>query len=162
MTSEDELQHGIKLRPARPGEGQQLYDITAQSIKALGKAHYSGDELANWMGNRTAAYYEDVIAKNRTFVAEQDGVLLGFVDADRGEVTRLFLVPEAAGRGLGRALLQRGIEVARMGHQGPVRVESTLNAQGFYESFGFKPVSRGYFSHGVGGEPIDIVIMEMR
>lgn len=87
--------------------------------------------------------------------------MVAFVDAEPGEVTRLFLLPEAAGAGLGRRLLEIGIEKARLGHDGPIKVESTVNAQGFYQRHGFRPVGTGFFSHGLGGDPIEIVHMEL-
>lgn len=149
------------LRPSRPGEGQSLYDVTARSIQALGKQYYSSDQLAGWMGERTADYYEDMIKKNKSFVAEKNGEIQGFVDATPGEVTRLFLLPKAAGQGLGKRLLRLGVEIAAEGYAGPIRVEATLNAHKFYERNGFKTVGKGYFSHGVGGDPIEIVLMEM-
>ena len=118
------------------------------------------------MGARTPAYYEDLIAQGliaggRMMVAEEAGRILGFVDAEPGEVTRLFLLPEAAGAGLGRRLLQVGLDQARRGHVGPIKVEATINAEGFYQRHGFRSISRGYFSHGIGGDPIEIVQMEL-
>jgi GNAT superfamily N-acetyltransferase len=157
VTNKDE----IVLRPARPGDDQSLYDVTARSIQGLGKQHYSIDQLAGWMGERTADHYEAMIEKGKTFIAEENGKIQGFVDADPGEVTRLFLLPEAAGLGLGARLLKLGVGAALKDHSGPVRVESTLNAQGFYERHGFKSIGTGFFSHGVGGDPIEIVLMEM-
>lgn len=151
----------VVLRLARPGDGQSLYDVTARSIEGLGKGHYSADQLANWMGERTFAYYEEEIKKNRTVAAEENGEIIGFVASDPGEITRLFLLPNAAGRGLGKQLLQIGIENATKGYSGAIKIESTLNARGFYERNGFKAVKNSYFSHGVGGEPIEIVLMEM-
>ncbi|RWR09177.1 GNAT family N-acetyltransferase [Sinirhodobacter populi] len=161
MTSVVSNKGEIVLRPARLGDGQSLYDVTARSIQGLGKQHYSDDQLAGWMGERTAEYYETMIEKGKVFIAEERGEILGFVDADPGEVTRLFLLPEAAGLGLGARLLKLGVAAATKDHSGPVRVESTLNAQGFYERHGFKPIRTGHFSHGVGGDPIKIVLMEM-
>lgn len=151
---------GVFVRPARPRDGRALYDVTVRSIQALGQQHYSADQLMGWMGARTVDHYEDMIKKNSVFLAEENGEILGFVDADPGEVTRLFLLPEAAGRGLGKRLLMLGIETAAKGHSGPITVESTLNAQGFYARNGFKTIKKGHFSHGVGGNPIEIVLME--
>lgn len=94
-------------------------------------------------------------------VAERGGVVVGFVDAELGEITRLLLLPDAAGAGLGRRLLEIGLEAARRGHDGPVKVEATVNAEGFYRRHGFRPIGRGYFSPGVGGDPIAIVKMEL-
>lgn len=155
-------EEGVVLRRARPGDGPSLYDVTVRSIQELGKQHYSEDQLAGWMGERTADYYEDMIAKNRTVVAEADGEIIGFVDADPGEVTRLFILPKSAGRGVGKRLLQIGLETASKDHPGPIKLESTLNAQPFYERHGFRAVGKGQFSHGIGGNPIEIVVMELQ
>jgi len=113
------------------------------------------------MGGLTPAFYEELIAKGRMIVCLRDGVVVGFVDAEPGEVTRLFILPEVAGIGLGRRLLEIGIAQARVGHSGPIRLEATINAEGFYRKHGFRSVGRSFFSHGLGGEPIDIVYMEL-
>lgn len=149
------------LRPAREGDGQAVFDVTRRSVRELANSHYSSEQIAGWMGDRTAVYYEALIAKGLMVVAEQNGEIVGFVDAEPGEVTRLFLLAEAAGAGLGKRLLEIGIENARLGHEGPIRVESTINAEGFYRRRGFRTVERGYFSHGLGGDPIEIVHMEL-
>lgn len=111
------------------------------------------------MGDRTPATYLEGVGRIR--VAERGGRVVGYVDAVPGEITRLFLLPEAAGQGLGRALLREGLAMAQRGHAGPLRVEATLNAVPFYARFGFREVGRGHFG-GRGGDfpPLEVVIME--
>lgn len=151
----------INMRPARPGDGQAVFDVTQASVRELAKSHYSEGQIAGWMGERTAQTYEKLIARESMVVAEHNGRIVGFVDAEPGEVTRLFLLSDAAGSGLGSKLLEIGIAKARLNHDGPIRVESTLNAEGFYARHGFRPIEHGFFSHGVGGDPIGIVLMEL-
>jgi len=150
------------LRPAGPGDGSAVFDITWRSVKGLATGHYSADQVAGWMGERTAAFYEGLIAAGNMVVAERDGRIVGFVDAAPGEVTRLFILPEVAGAGLGKRLLDIGIAKASADHVGPIRVESTINAESFYRRQGFRPMGKGTFSHGLGGDPIEIVHMELR
>lgn len=150
----------ITLRPAQPGDGQAVFEITRLSVRGLAATHYTPRQISGWMGMRTPAFYEDIIAQGNMVIAEHQGKILGFVDAVPGEVTRLFILPQAAGRGLGRRLLETGLEIARKGHDGPIRVESTRNAEAFYRRHGFKVIGTGYFSHGLGGDPIEIVQME--
>lgn len=135
--------------------------MTRLSVLGLAHRHYSAAQIAGWMGERTPAFYEELIGMGRMTVAERDGAVVGFVDAEPGEVTRLFVLPEVAGSGLGKRLLAAGIEQAGAGHAGPVRLEATINAEGFYRRHGFKAVRRGVFSHGLGGDPIEIVHMEL-
>lgn len=152
---------GITFRPARAGDGEACFAITHASIAALGNTHYTEEQIAGWMGERTPAYYEAMIRDGNAVVAERDGTVVGFVDAIPGEVTRLFLLKDAAGAGLGRRLLNIGVETARKGHDGPVILESTLNAVPFYERNGFRVTGTGTFSHGLGGGPISIVHMTL-
>lgn len=152
---------GFVLRPARAGEGARLFEITRLSVAGLARGHYSAAQIDGWMGARTPATYEGLIAKGGVTVAECEGLIVGFVDAEPGEVTRLFLVPDAAGAGLGARLLEIGIAKARAGHPGPIRVEATVNAEGFYRRHGFRRVGTGNFSHGIGGDPIAVVLMEL-
>ena len=151
----------FSFRAARFEDAETIFNITKASIGGLGRASYSRQQIENWMGERTPAFYEELIAKGRTTVGLRAGIVVGFVDAEPGEVTRLFIMPEVAGIGLGRRLLEIGIAQARLGHGGPIRIEATINAEGFYRNCGFRSIGRGYFSHGLGGEPIEIVHMEL-
>ena len=155
------MEQEASLRPARAGDGQALFDVTHRSVAGLATGHYSPEQIAGWMGQRTPAFYEDLIARGRMVVAELGGEVVGFVDAEPGEVTRLFILPHAAGHGLGGRLLGLGLAAARDGHAGPVRLEATINAAGFYRRHGFREVGRGQFSHGLGGDPIEIIHMEL-
>lgn len=151
----------FSFRPARREDAETLFDITKASIGGLAGASYSPKQIENWMGERTATFYEELIAKGRMTVCLRGGVAVGFVDAEPGEVTRLFVLPEVAGVGLGRRLLEIGIAQARLGHSGSIKLEATVNAVGFYRKCGFRSLGRGYFSHGRGGKPIEIVHMEL-
>ncbi|MDE2239697.1 MAG: GNAT family N-acetyltransferase [Rhodospirillales bacterium] len=144
-----------ELRPACPGEGQALYDITKAAIESGAAGHYSQAQIAGWMNGRDGAYYEALIAAGFIIVAA-DGVLLGYVEAGPGEITRLFIRPDAVGRGLGRRLLERGIAMAG---QGEIRLNATLNAAGFYEHCGFIPFGREMYFHDGSDEPVEIVKM---
>ncbi|MCK1738382.1 GNAT family N-acetyltransferase [Bradyrhizobium sp. 138] len=152
--------NSFSFRPARPEDAEIVFNLTNKSIAGLAGASYSRDQIQRWMGQRTPAFYEELIGKGRMTVCQRAGEVVGFVDADPGEITRLFVLPEAAGGGLGRRLLEIGIAQARLGHSGPIRLEATINAEGFYQKCGFRSISRGLFTHGLGGDPIEIVHME--
>jgi putative acetyltransferase len=147
----------IEIRPARPGEGQVLYDVTVAAITGLAAGHYTPPQISQWMGGRDAAHYEQVIAGEAVRVAERDGVVLGFVDTAPGVLLRLFVRPEVAGQGLGRRLLELGVATALKNNC--VQLEATLNAAPFYVRHGFVALGREVFQHELGGLPVEIVKM---
>jgi GNAT superfamily N-acetyltransferase len=149
------------IRPARAGDGQAIYDVTRLSVQGLARDFYSAETIAGWMGRRDAAFYEELITHGRMLVAEwADGVVVAFVDTVPGEVTRLFILPEAAGQGLGSRLLELGMAKASEGHSGPIVVEATLNAEAFYRKHGFLAMGRRLSAHDIGGAQIEIIRME--
>ncbi|MDA9400528.1 GNAT family N-acetyltransferase [Bradyrhizobium sp. CCBAU 45389] len=151
----------ISFRPACPDDAETVFDITKASIAGLSRGCYSPAQIENWMGERTPRFYEELIAKGRMTVCVRNEIIVGFVDAEPGEVTRLFVLPAAAGSGVGQRLLDIGVAQARRGHSGPIRLEATINAEAFYRRYGFRSTGRGQFSHGLGGEPIEIIHMEL-
>lgn len=155
------LDGDFSFRAARRDDAATVFNITQASIRGLAGASYSREQLENWMGERTPAFYEELIARGRMTICLRNGVAVGFVDAEPGEVTRLFVLPETAGSGIRRRLLEIRIAQARLGHNGPIRLEATINAEGFYRKYGFRSIGKGHFSHGLGGEPIGIVHMEL-
>ncbi len=78
------------------------------------------------------------------FVAERDGEVVGFSQFDpaKGEVEALYVLPEAAGTGVGRALLSRAEEEAGTLGIERLLLSSTLNAEPFYTRLGYRPLGR--------------------
>ena len=73
-------------------------------------------------------------------------------------VVAVYVDPSATGQGVGRLILARAVDLARDGHSGPIRVQSTLNATSFYEHHGFVEVKRATVSRNQVEVPI--VVME--
>ncbi|MGB3147185.1 MAG: hypothetical protein WBA91_05430, partial [Paracoccaceae bacterium] len=95
----------MRLRRAIFGNGAALFDLTQASVTALARDHYPAAVIEGWMGYRTAAYYDRLLAVEHVVVAEGEKGIAGFVAAMPGEVTRLFIRPDHSGTGLGKRLL---------------------------------------------------------
>ena len=86
-----------------------------------------------------------------------DGTPAGFMGIDGQKLEMLFLAPEERGRGLGRALVQYGME-----HYGIREVtinEQNLQARGFYARMGFRAYER--LDHDEQGKPYPILKMRL-
>ncbi len=127
----------LSIRPAQLDEIPVLSDLAFRS-----KAHW-GYDVAFMEQCRDELTF-DAIAIRETWVADIDGTLAGLVrvrvEGDEAEVWDLFVAPEMMGRGVGRALWDHAVTVARGAGATSMRVEADPNAVPFYERMGARVV----------------------
>ncbi|BEL04642.1 hypothetical protein Q0Z83_028330 [Actinoplanes sichuanensis] len=106
--------------------GTASRDYTPEQVQAWAPADF--DEV-RWRGRRAASY---------TYVACLDGVVVGFSDfTDDGLLDMLFVHPDAGGRGVARALVDRVLREATAAGHRRLRVHASLTARPAFERFGF-------------------------
>ena len=132
----------MKQRPYQSTDLPSVIEIYIASIRSLAASYYSPEQIAGWLKNRTPQGYLPGIERGEMFVVVDGERIVGFGHAVPGEVVAVYVAPEWARHGVGRSILAEGIMRARSGHQGAVRLNATLNAQGFYEKAGFVEVER--------------------
>jgi len=86
----------------------------------------------------------EFITNHDTFAATEDGRIVGFYalawNGHSLDLLHLWVLPEAMGRGVGRALFLHAIERARALGCHEVEIESDPNAEGFYLRMGAQRV----------------------
>jgi len=146
LRSSQEIASGAltTVRRADETDREAIWKVHTRSIRELCGNFYQPHEIAAWIGFRTPNSYLDVIRGQFVFVAEREGEVVGFsqLDPSKGEVEALYILPEAAGTGIGRALLSRTEEEARKEGIERLRLSSTLNAESFYTRLGYRPLGR--------------------
>ena len=91
-------------------------------------------------------------------VRDGDGRWVGFMGTEEGRLEMLFLAPQARGRGVGRRLLQYGID--RFNVRTLTVNEQNPGAVGFYQHMGFRVVRRTPLDEQ--GAPYPLLYMERR
>ena len=140
----------IQLRSATVADADAL---TALARRAKAHWGYPADWLQAWEPQLTiqSAY----VAQHRVLVAEAEGQLLGMCALeDRGptwSLEHVWVDPANVGCGVGRALVQRALEVARAVRPVPVLAESDPHAAGFYRRLGAHEV--GVVAAAMPGAP---------
>jgi GNAT superfamily N-acetyltransferase len=132
----------MRLRIATESDAPAIHDLHLRSARQLWVTRYDTEQIEGWIEGRTPEGYLPGIRAGEMFVAEEESELVGFGHARPGTVAAIFVEPAAVGRGVGTALLERAIAMARRRHAGAIRLAATLNAEGFYAGFGFVPVER--------------------
>ena len=152
-------EHNLVIRQARREDASRLHELHTASVRALCARHYSPEVIDGWLRNRNANGYLPPIERGAIFVATTHSTIIGFGEAAAGVVVAVYVDPSATHQGVGSAILRHAIEMAHRGHDGPIRVKSTLNAAGFYELHGFREMKRSSVKRNLVDVPM--VVMEM-
>ena len=154
----------ITIRTAAPSDTQAIARVHQDAIRALAGSHYSQAQLDAWAAIHSPAYYERVLsAYQEVLVAEQDGriVAAGRLDLESGNMQSVYVAPEAAGHGVGSALLEHMEALARMHGWPMVHLVASLNAVPFFEKRGYAKVSKLHHELA-SGVALDLVQMRKR
>ena len=147
---------GSRIRPAEPGDIPVLRDVAARShtlSRFWADARFPRDRCAElyalWF-ERSCQGYADAV-----WIAESDGRAVGYLTCHLrpeglGEIGLVGIDAGSKGRGLGRALLERGIAWFRESGCKEISVvtqSSNVAAQRLYQSVGFRTFAVQYWHH---------------
>lgn len=147
----------LVIRVAEQEDAEKIFLIHRDSVENLCRRYYSSEQISMWMDGRSPATYLEAIAQKRIFIADDSHSLVGFVEYAPGEIVKLFVRGISAKRGIGDSLMKIALCKAFEGGISKVRVESTRNAQSFYERYGFRKDGEGIFSRSGSGVSIEII-----
>jgi len=128
----------ITIRAATLSDAPRIHQLHLAAVRALCAPSYEASVIDGWLTGRSPQDYARGISSGALLVAETRGAVIGFCEGVPGEVRAVFVDPPWAGRGIGAQLLARAVILAEAGQSGPICLESTLNAVGFYERHGFR------------------------
>ncbi len=127
------------LRNAGPGDASQVSHV-ARAAKAYWG--YPTGWLETWADDLTVS--SDYLLRHRAFVATRDDEVIGVcVLEDRQDgwaLEHVWVLPDAHGRGVGRALVGHALRVAHEARPGRVRVVSDPFAAPFYLRLGARQI----------------------
>ena len=143
-----------RLRRALVSDREAIRDLHTSSIRTLCRDFYSAEQIEAWSGFLKPESYRLILEDTgrHVWVAEVSGALAGFgqLNPVSRELEALYVHPDHAGRGIGRALLSHLEGLARKAGVASLRLTATLNAVPFYERSGWVVASRGMHTHPSG------------
>jgi len=144
----------VSLRKATVADGPAVCAVHRASALALGRNHYSPDELDAWVVHLVPDLYTEAIAAGELIVAEIDGTVVGVAQLDQGKavIELLYVSPDRAGQGVGTRLLGVLEAGARSSGLRVLRLDASLNSVGFYERRGYQAESAGLHRTRAGRE----------
>lgn len=146
------------VSPARPQDAAELTRIAHAAKRHWG---YPDAWLAIWRAQLTITA-EDLAAQP-TFVARSGDQSLGFCTlsqrADVASLEHFWVLPQAMGRGVGRALFEHAVDQATRRGAALLEVEADPNAAGFYRRMGCQPV--GETIYDLAGQPRHLPVLRL-
>ena len=134
----------VSLRPCVPADARRCVEIFRSSIEELAADDYDADQREAWA---SVADDEDAFAAGLagalTLIAVIDGAAAGFASLKGGEVIdMLYVDPEFAGRGAGRALIDALTKLATARRAKRLTAEASEGAKPLFERLGFTAEKR--------------------
>ncbi len=144
----------LNIRRATQEDKEAIWRVHGRAIRGTCASHYSPEVVEIWAGRLRPEKYAEAIDRCEFFVAEEDGVVVGFgeLGQEAGAIQGLYVSPDVAGRGVGWKLLCTLEERARAYGLRSLRLTSSLNAVHFYERAGFEAVEELTETIGPGVE----------
>lgn len=134
---------------------RETQDIAA--CHALRRAVFMDEQ-----GISEADEFDDLDAKARHFLAMQGGRPVGTARmipaGETLKIGRVCVLAKARGTGLGAALVQAGVDLARREGYKRAYLSAQTYALGFYEGLGFRPYGGIYDDAGIPHQDMDILL----
>lgn len=128
----------MKIRPAEIDDAPAVWEAHVSAIRILCCGSYTPEQIEGWAGPRKPDDYLDPISNRRMFVAEVEGRVVGFAEFLREEVRAVYVHPDFARKGIGRALFQRIVEEMRARNVEKAWLNASLTSVPFYSAMGCK------------------------
>jgi putative acetyltransferase len=125
-------------RLAMRKDASGLYDVRRRSILELAPPTMPKAEAQAWASQLTRSGMERKLRELEVWVAELDGIVVGWGAIRGGRLEGLYAAPEFAGQGVGAGLLGMLEGLMRDREFPSVRAEASANARDFYLRRGYR------------------------
>ncbi len=153
----------LAIRQAAPGDVPALSALATRTwLDAFGATVSAENAAAEAAEGRSEERFRQALTERTILVADDDGVLVGYVEFDDGELSRLYVETALQGRGIGRALLDAALAHPRLARAERVVLQvwdENTRAVRLYESVGFRRVGTTRFA--IGSEVVEDAVFEL-
>jgi putative acetyltransferase len=132
----------IELRPYRSEDGAPTRRVFERAVRETASRDYSPEQVEAWaptdIGDAERLAWSSARADAETIVAVEGHELLGFGDLVGGRLfDMLYVDPSAGGLGVGTALIEAILDLARKRGTSTVDTDASLTARPLFERHGF-------------------------
>ncbi|MFQ2425381.1 GNAT family N-acetyltransferase [Aeromonas caviae] len=127
-----------RIVPLEEAHIPRLLDLFEQSVRRLGPAHYSPEQVEQWARGAHHPGLASQLREHHGWVIEQDDVPLGFATlSDDGHLSLLYVSADHPRQGLGILLLERVLAAANQMGLGSLTTEASAFSLALFLRHGF-------------------------
>lgn len=127
-----------RIVPLEEAHIPRLLDLFEQSVRRLGPAHYSPEQVEQWARGAHHLGLASQLREHHGWVIEQDDVPLGFATlSDDGHLSLLYVSADHPRQGLGTLLLERVLAAASQMGLGSLTTEASAFSLALFLRHGF-------------------------
>lgn len=131
------------LRAYRERDLEEILALFFRSVHIAAAADYTPAQLDAWApADPDREKWRASLSAHFSLVAEEEGEIVGFGDADGNYLDRLYVAPERRGRGIGSAICGSLEEYARRTGAQTMTVHASLTAKRFFGGRGYAEKER--------------------
>ena len=144
----------LNIRRAQQEDRHSIMSVHVDAVTGIQTSFYTTEEIQAWAAPKKPESYEESIRSKEFFVAEADGVIVGFgiLNQSTTEIEAVFVSPRAGRRGIGLELLQKLEQRARALGLDELRLNASLNAVPFYKRAGYVGQTQSKYRLSTGVE----------
>src|SRR5580698_6705212 len=131
------------IRIALPDDAAAIHHLHTRSVRGICVRDYPKEVIEGWLMGRSPEGYIG-IAKKEMYVFEESGVICGFSHVVPTCIIALFVDPDHARRGVGKALFEHAMAFIQASGARPAPFEATLSAFPFYLKMGCTEIRRSF------------------
>lgn len=128
------------IRNAMNADAPIISRIIVGTLRASNAQDYSSEIISQVEQSFSPQAILRLLAQRQVFVATLGNHVVATASLDQDVVRSVFVEPAYQGRGIGRQLMTRIQLIAIAGGLNELRVPSSITAEGFYASIGFKKI----------------------
>jgi GNAT superfamily N-acetyltransferase len=142
----------FSIRQARPGDAQAILEAHRSAVRGTAANAYNPDVVDSWAPatislGRVEAFAHSIEKGDEVVIVAEDGVgrIIGFgsIVPTNSELRALYVSAEHGRKGVGRSILVELEALARRTGVTELRMDSSVNAAGFYEANGYVAIEHG-------------------
>ncbi|MGN5141153.1 GNAT family N-acetyltransferase [Aeromonas caviae] len=127
-----------RIVPLEEAHIPRLLDLFEKSVRRLGPAHYSPEQVEQWARGAHHPGLASQLREHHGWVIEQDDVPLGFATlSDDGHLSLLYVSADHPRQGLGTLLLERVLAAASQMGLGSLTTEASAFSLALFLRHGF-------------------------